>query len=138
MLSTTLWTIFSALGSSRTGVRYVTDTRPESPTRLTVTRSPTVPRATSVSVVTASWTAREPAAAWKSLTYCSAWAAVATEAGSTHGAAVLGYVLAAGIGGPADPAAAERIYRGAAEEGCSEAQLGLGVLLATATEPAPA
>ena len=92
MLSTTLWTIFSALGSSRTGVRYVTDTRPESPTRLTVTRSPTVPRATSVSVVTASWTAREPAAAWKSLTYCWAWAAVTTSPGGATVAVVTNVV----------------------------------------------
>jgi TPR repeat protein len=59
------------------------------------------------------------------------WAAAAAERGSVRGQALLGYLLAAGLGGPHDPMAAQRWYRLAAEAGNAEAQLGLGTLLAS-------
>ena len=81
MFWTTLSTTGSAWSSSLIGERYVTDTSPESPTRLTDTRSLMAERASSVSTVTRSWTARELAEAWKSLTYCWAWVALVTSPG---------------------------------------------------------
>lgn len=58
------------------------------------------------------------------------WATLAAEQGSVPAQALLGYLLAAGLGGPADPHAAERWYRLAAAEGSAEAAAGLGTLLA--------
>lgn len=62
----------------------------------------------------------------------------AAEAGHPAGQALLGYLLAAGIGGPSDAIEAERWYRAAAAAGEPAAWLGLGVLLLAPSRPAEA
>lgn len=56
------------------------------------------------------------------------WVRKAAEAGDTNAQATLGYMLAAGIGGPADPMEAFTWYSKAAATGHAEAALGLGTL----------